>query len=79
MGSPGRGRRTAVALAVLLVTAAGPAFADVPIPLLDALGLARPTARVATPSFALPGLDGRALSSADLHGRALLLYFWATW
>jgi cytochrome oxidase Cu insertion factor (SCO1/SenC/PrrC family) len=69
----------AVALAALIATAAGPACADVPVPLLDALGLARPTARVAAPSFVLPGLDGRPVSSADLRGRALLLYFWATW
>jgi cytochrome oxidase Cu insertion factor (SCO1/SenC/PrrC family) len=33
-----------------------------------------------TPSaFSLNGLDGARLSLADLRGRAVLLYFWATW
>jgi hypothetical protein len=45
----------AVALAALIATAAGPACADVPVPLLDALGLARPTARVGPRASCCPG------------------------
>jgi cytochrome oxidase Cu insertion factor (SCO1/SenC/PrrC family) len=34
----------------------------------------------ATPEpFALSTLDGQRLSLADLEGRPVLLYFWATW
>jgi cytochrome c biogenesis protein CcmG, thiol:disulfide interchange protein DsbE len=31
------------------------------------------------PAFSLKGLDGSRVSLVDLHGRAVLLYFWATW
>ena len=31
------------------------------------------------PAFTLPGLDGRAVSLDDQKGKALLLFFWATW
>jgi cytochrome oxidase Cu insertion factor (SCO1/SenC/PrrC family) len=31
------------------------------------------------PPFSLETLDGKALSPGDLKGRAVLLYFWATW
>jgi hypothetical protein len=39
-----------------------------------------PTAPSAPPPLALKRLhDGRTLSLAQLRGRAVLLYFWATW
>lgn len=31
------------------------------------------------PAFALPALDGRTVRLADQKGKALLLFFWATW
>ena len=31
------------------------------------------------PPFTLDTLDGKKLSPGDLKGRAVLLYFWATW
>jgi hypothetical protein len=31
------------------------------------------------PPFALETLDGSTLRPGDLKGRAVLLYFWATW
>jgi cytochrome oxidase Cu insertion factor (SCO1/SenC/PrrC family) len=31
------------------------------------------------PAFTLPGLDGRTVSLNDQKGKALLLFFWATW
>lgn len=31
------------------------------------------------PSFALPALDGRTVRLEDQKGKALLLFFWATW
>lgn len=33
----------------------------------------------AAAAFALPTLDGQRVSLADLNGRPVLLYFWATW
>jgi hypothetical protein len=31
------------------------------------------------PAFTLESLAGERISLSDLHGRAVLLYFWATW
>jgi peroxiredoxin len=31
------------------------------------------------PAFALPTVEGRALDSADLRGKVVLVNFWATW
>jgi cytochrome oxidase Cu insertion factor (SCO1/SenC/PrrC family) len=31
------------------------------------------------PVFALPALDGRSVRLEDYRGKALLLFFWATW
>jgi cytochrome oxidase Cu insertion factor (SCO1/SenC/PrrC family) len=50
-----------------------------PVSLLETLQLARPTARLEAPAFDLPTLDGRTVRLADLRGRVVLLYFWATW
>jgi cytochrome oxidase Cu insertion factor (SCO1/SenC/PrrC family) len=57
----------------------GAAWATVSVPLLDALQLARPTSRLEAPAFDLRTLDSRPLRLADLRGRVVLLYFWATW
>ena len=31
------------------------------------------------PAFTLPALDGRSVRLEDQKGKALLLFFWATW
>ena len=31
------------------------------------------------PAFALPGLDGKVTRLADLQGKVVLVFFWATW
>lgn len=31
------------------------------------------------PPFSLPDLDGRTQSLADLRGKLVMLFFWATW
>ena len=75
------GSRLALAALVLAVPllvgdagASGP-----PASLLEALQLGRPTTRLEAPTFDLPTLDGRSVRLADLRGRVVLLYFWATW
>jgi hypothetical protein len=70
------GIATLLGLPLLLLDAAWPA---VPMPLLDALQLARPTSRLEAPAFDLATLGSRPVRLADLRGRVVLLYFWATW
>jgi len=65
-----------LAVPLLLRDAAG---AGPPASLLEALQLGRPTTRLEAPTFDLPTLDGRSVRLADLRGRVVLLYFWATW
>jgi cytochrome oxidase Cu insertion factor (SCO1/SenC/PrrC family) len=31
------------------------------------------------PAFALPGLDGKVTRLADLKGKVVVVFFWATW
>ena len=70
------GIATLLSVPLLLLDAAWPA---VPGPLLDALQLAKPTSRLEAPAFDLATLSGRSVRLADLRGRPVLLYFWATW
>jgi hypothetical protein len=78
MRGHGPGRTLGIlAGAALLLGAA--AWATVPVPLLDALQLAKPTSRLEAPAFDLATLSGRSVRLADLRGRPVLLYFWATW
>ena len=70
------GIATLLSVPLLLLDAA---WSAVPGPLLDALQLAKPTSRLEAPAFDLPTLGGRSVRLADLRGRPVLLYFWATW
>ncbi len=85
---PEAGRRTRaghlrhammVALAVLaIVLAVAPVTADTLDDLLFDLQLV-PLEGQAPPEYTLAGLDGKAVSLAQLKGRVVFLYFWATW
>lgn len=75
-----RARALIAGVAVVLLAGSLPAHAGAPVDsrLLHALRLI-PVAG-APPPLALQRLqDGRALTLAELRGRPVLLYFWATW
>jgi cytochrome oxidase Cu insertion factor (SCO1/SenC/PrrC family) len=76
-------RRMRGVLAASLVSAPllllGADWPAVPVPLVDALQLGRPASRIEAPAFELTTLDGRHIRLDELRGRAVLLYFWATW
>lgn len=61
-----------VALALVpLAAAAAPDFA--------ALDIQRYQPSKPAPEFALPDLNGRQVRLADLRGKVVLLFYWATW
>jgi cytochrome oxidase Cu insertion factor (SCO1/SenC/PrrC family) len=66
----------AVTLATALLATAGGAA---PGPELGTLGLTAYEPRRAAPGFELPDLAGTVHRLAELRGRVVLLFFWATW
>jgi cytochrome oxidase Cu insertion factor (SCO1/SenC/PrrC family) len=45
----------------------------------EKMGVQRYEPPKAAPAFALPALDGNSVRLEDQKGKALLLFFWATW
>jgi cytochrome oxidase Cu insertion factor (SCO1/SenC/PrrC family) len=80
--SPPRGEKAGVrglflAAVIALATVVLPAAAAEPDwTSFGALGYDPPKP---APAFSLPDLDGRSVALADLRGKVILLFFWATW
>ena len=60
-----------LALLLPLAVAAAPDFAALDVQKYDP---PKPA-----PGFSLPDLDGRPMRLADLQGKVVLLFYWATW
>jgi cytochrome oxidase Cu insertion factor (SCO1/SenC/PrrC family) len=65
---------SALCLLVLAVAPSGAAAPD-----YAAFGLVPYAPPRTAPAFTLPDLEGRPVKLGDYRGKALLLFFWATW
>ena len=65
--------------ALVVLAAALAASTAAAAPDFKALQVQRYDAPKPAPAFELPDLDGRAHRLADLRGKVVLLFFWATW
>lgn len=74
-------RRLAAATLIAAALWAGAAAAQPAAapPAWEKLGVQAYEAPRPAPPFALPALDGRTVRLEDAKGKALLLFFWATW
>lgn len=61
-------------LAVVLLGGAAGAAPD-----FDSLGAQTYSPPKPAPEFTLPDLNGRQHTLAELRGKVVMLYFWATW
>jgi thiol-disulfide isomerase/thioredoxin len=57
----------------------GSAEAGKPLDVWDKFGVVEFTDGQRAPDFALKTLDGRTVTLADFHGKAVAINFWATW
>jgi cytochrome oxidase Cu insertion factor (SCO1/SenC/PrrC family) len=69
-------RITVVGLALALLTVGGAGAAAPDFASLQVQPYQPPKP---APAFALPGLDGKITRLADLKGKVVLVFFWATW
>ena len=71
MRRPALAASLVLALLLPLAVAAAPDFAALDIQKYDP---PKPA-----PGFSLPDLEGRLVRLADLQGKVVLLFYWATW
>ena len=71
MRRPALAASLVLALLLPLAVAAAPDFA--------ALDIQRYDPPKPAPGFSLPDLEGRPVRLADLQGKVVLLFYWATW
>ena len=71
MRHPALAASLVLALLLPLAVAAAPDFAALDIQKYDP---PKPA-----PGFSLPDLEGRPVRLADLQGKVVLLFYWATW
>ena len=69
----------AILIAAALWAEAAAAQPAAAAPAWEKLGVQANEAPKPAPAFALPALDGRTVRLEDQKGKALLLFFWATW
>ena len=74
----GRGRSMVASLLAIVSLAAAMVAVRVALPPLMAKWSSSEVNRTA-PDFSFSTFDGKPVSSADLHGRVVVLAFWATW
>ena len=74
-----RGLAASILIAAALGAGGAAAQPAAARPAWEKLGVQAYESPKPAPAFALPALDGRTVRLEDQKGKALLLFFWATW
>ena len=72
-------RRSGLAALVLAIALGAAVGARAAGPDFEAMSLEPYEPPKPAPAFSLPDVDGRTWTLAELKGKVVLLFFWATW